>query len=83
MRKWRRPLSKNFKDATSSLEEVQTFPANRGNYEIFESLENVIDSVASVQSIVCTKITDTLCIKPVTNVFSLSSPIMPTFLFDV
>ena len=41
-------IIKTFRDAISSLEEVQTFLSCRSHCEIFESLGNVIDSVASI-----------------------------------
>ena len=40
---------KTFKDAASSLEEVQAFLASCGNYDVFE-FRDVIDSVAPIQS---------------------------------
>ena len=46
-------IIKTFRDAIPSLEEVQTFLSNHGYCEIFESLGNVIDSVASISSKSC------------------------------
>ena len=46
----------HFKDAISSLEEVQTFLASCGHSEIFESLGNVIDLVVSMQPKSCVQI---------------------------